>query len=210
MADRAAMTPRPVGGDEQDRAWLTVIATGGRDAEPAIEALFRKYRRQLTAFLLQRRLDEPTAEELVQDVFLRVVRGAAGFRSEAKVSSWLFQIAKNLHLDHLRKVNLEDTVDEDAWMAIESTVAVRPEADSATFAREGLHDCFERGYRAFAEAFPQPSEVLHKVVQLDWSTREVANFLQRNEGATREYLSQCRKKLRRFLEPCKSLLAEVE
>lgn len=191
---------------EQDHVWLLVVAAGGHDAERALEALFRKYRRPLIAFLVQRRLDEGTAEDLVQDVFVRVVRAAASFRGEAKVSSWLFQIARNLHLDHVRKVNVEDAVDEDAWMAIEHNVAMAP---ALATAQETLHDCFDRGYGAFAQAYPEPAEVLQKVVQLDWSTREVAQFLQRTEGATREYLSQCRKKLKRFLEPCRELLTEV-
>jgi RNA polymerase sigma-70 factor (ECF subfamily) len=197
-------------GTDQDQVWLAVIAAGGREAEKALEALFRKYRRPLLAFLLRRRLDEGTAEEVVQDVFMRVVRGAAGFRSEAKVSSWLFQIARNLHLDHLRKANLEDTVDPEAWVAIEGALAGQPACESPVSAREALQECFERGYRAFAQAHPQASEALHKVVHLEWSTRDVATFLNRTEGATREYLSQCRKKLKRFLEPCQPLLAEVE
>lgn len=194
---------------DQDLVWLKVVAAGGRDAERALEALFRKYRRPLIAFLAQRRVDESTAEDLVQEVFMRVVRSASGFREEAKVSSWLFQIARNLHLDHLRKANLEDTVDEDAWMAIEHAVAVPAACEAPASAQEALQDCFDRGYGAFAEAYPEPAAVLHKVVQLDWSTREVAHFLQRTEGATREYLSQCRKKLKRFLEPCRELLGDV-
>jgi len=194
---------------DQDHVWLQVVAAGGRDAERALEALFRKYRRPLVAFLAQRRLDEGTAEDLVQEVFVRVVRAAASFRGEAKVSSWLFQIARNLHLDHLRKANVEDTVDEDAWQAIEHSVALAPACDAPASAQEALQECFDRGYGAFAQAYPEPAEVLQKVVQLDWSTREVAQFLQRTEGATREYLSQCRKKLKRFLEPCRDLLAEV-
>jgi len=195
--------------DAQDRAWLQVVAAGGRDAERALEALFRKYRRPLLAFLLQRRLDEGSAEDLVQEVFMRVVRGADGFRGEAKVSSWLFQIARNLHVDQLRKARPEETVDEDAWMAIEHSVALAPACEAPASAHEALQDCFDRGYGAFAQAYPQASEVLDKVVKLEWSTREVAEFLERTEGATREYLSQCRKKLKRFLEPCRGLLAEL-
>jgi hypothetical protein len=41
-----------------------------------------------------------------------------------------------------------------------------------------------------------------------WSIAEVAELLERNPGATREYLSQCRKLLRPFLEPCRALLME--
>lgn len=196
-------------GAEQDRVWLAVLAAGGRDAERALESLFRKYRLPLIAFLVQRRVDPGAAEDLVQEVFVRVVRAAPGFRSEAKVSSWLFQIAKNLHLDQARKANLEETLDDDGWMAIEHSVASPAACDSPASAEQALQDCFDRGYGAFAEAYPQCSEVLDKVVHLQWSVRDVAQFLQRTEGATREYLSQCRKKLKRFLEPCRDLLAEV-
>ena len=194
---------------DQDLIWLQVVANGGRDAERALEALFRKYRRPLIAFLVQRRVDEGAAEDLVQEVFVRVVRSAGSFRHEAKVSSWLFQIARNLHLDHVRKVNLEDTVDEDAWMAIEHTTSLPAACEAPASLREALHECFERGYGAFAQVYPEPAAVLEKVVQLDWSTREIAHFLQRTEGATREYLSQCRKKLRHFVEPCRELLADM-
>src|SRR5262249_18377193 len=100
-------------------------------------------------------------------------------------------------------------MDEEGWRGIEDTMAVPPVCEAPSAAREALQDCFDRGFGAFTQAHPLASEVLHKVVHLDWSTRDVAQFLQRNEGATREYLSQCRKKLRRFLEPCRELLAEV-
>lgn len=196
-------------GVDQDRVWLSVLAAGGRDAERALEGLFRKYRRALQAFLVQRGLDHGTAEDVIQEVFIRVVRSASTFRGEAQVSTWLFQIAKNLHLDHVRKANLEDTMDDDTWMMIEGSVSVAPACESQTTLEQALQDCFDNGFAEFAKAFPQPADVLHKVVRLNWDTRDVASFLERTEGATREYLSQCRKKLKRFLEPCQELLSQT-
>lgn len=197
------------GDDEQDRLWLSRVAQGGQEGERALEALFRKYRRPLLAFLLQRRVEREEAEDLVQEAFVRVVRAAGGFRGESKVSSWLFQIARNLHLDQLRRANLEDTLDDDGWAQVEGAVATPAACDAPAAVQEALQECFDRGWKAFAEGHPQAAQVLEKVVQLDWSIRDVAGFLQRTDGATREYLSQCRKKLRRFVEPCRELLAEA-
>lgn len=200
---------QPFAEDDQDRLWLSLVAQGGRDGEKALEALFRKFRRPLIAFLAQRRVEHEAAEDLVQETFVRVVRGAAGFRGEAKVSSWLFQIARNLHLDQLRRENLEDTLDEDGWARVEGEVATPAVCESPAAVQQALQDCFDQGWRLFGEAHPQPAQVLEKVVQHGWSIRDVAGFLARTEGATREYLSQCRKKLKRFVEPCRELLEEV-
>lgn len=191
--------------DRQDRVWLQLVAEGGAPAERALEGLFRQYRRPLLRFLAQRGLDAGAAEDLVQETFVRVMRGARGFRGDARVSSWIYQIARNLHLDQLRRSRPEDTYDEDAWMRIEAEVEAPADSGEAA---EAMDDCVRRGYADYAAAYPQCAEALDKVVHLHWSTRDVAQFLQRTEGATREYLSQCRKKLRRFLEPCRVLLEE--
>lgn len=194
----------------QDRLWLDLVAQGGREGDRAVASLFRQYRRPLMAFLMQRGVDAGAAEDLVQEVFIRMVRGAAGFRCEARVSTWLFQIAANLHIDQTRKRNLEETVDEAQWHEIEGRVAspacVAGPQEAAD--AERLQECFDHGFSRFAQAHPQRAQALQNVVEHQWSVRDVAHFLGRTEGATREFLSQCRKKLREYLEPCREFLSE--
>jgi RNA polymerase sigma-70 factor (ECF subfamily) len=199
----------PIHDRDQDRLWLQLVAHGGREGDQAVASLFRRYRRPLLGFLAQRGLGAEAAEDLVQDVFIRMVKGAAGFRHEARVSSWLFQIAANLHVDQTRRVNLEDTADEAQWQHIEGTVAAQGALDAPVHtAAQDLHDCFEQGFAQFARAHPARAEALQQVVVHNWAVRDVAAFLERSEGATREFLSQCRKKLREFLEPCRGFLGE--
>lgn len=195
----------------QDRIWLDLVAGGGSQADKAVESLFRHYRRPLMGFLIQRGVGADAAEDLVQEVFIRMVRGAAGFRHQARVSSWLFQIAANLHIDQTRKLNLEETVDDAQWLQIEATVAAQhcPAGQQETASAEGLQECFDRGFSEFALAFPERAQALQQVVVHNWAVRDVAVFLNRTEGATREFLSQCRKKLREYLEPCRDFLGEV-
>ena len=195
----------------QDQLWLDLVAGGGEPGDKAVEALFRQYRRPLTVFLVQRGTHPDAAEDLVQEVFIRMVRGAAGFRHDARVSSWLFQIAANLHIDQTRKLNLEETVDDAQWLQIEATVAAQqcPAGQQETANAEGLQECFDRGFSDFALAFPERAQALQQVVVHNWAVRDVAMFLNRNEGATREFLSQCRKKLREYLEPCRDFLGEA-
>jgi RNA polymerase sigma-70 factor (ECF subfamily) len=69
-----------------------------------------------------------------------------------------------------------------------------------------LEDCVRRAYTRFAEAYADRAEILSRVAFDGWDIDDVAVALRRTNGATREYLSQCRKKLKIFLEPCKELL----
>lgn len=199
------MTPgRNEDQNREDQLWLATVAAGGPAAEGAAEMLFRRYRKPLLAFLLQRQADYAVAEDLVQETFLRAFQNAGGFRGESKVSSWLFTIARNRFLDRVRAPVREEVKSEDEWSRIAEDPAVTAKAQDALIDKD-FNDCTERGYAEFAEAHPAAAEVLKMVYQLGWSGRDIAHFLQRTEGATREYVSQCRKRLRRFLEPCQQL-----
>jgi RNA polymerase sigma-70 factor, ECF subfamily len=69
----------------------------------AYEVLVRRYQRPLFNFILRSVGDRPTAEDLLQDAFARVIQGAADFRGSSKVTTWLYTIARNLCVDHSRR-----------------------------------------------------------------------------------------------------------
>jgi RNA polymerase sigma-70 factor (ECF subfamily) len=69
----------------------------------AFEALMARHERPLWAFVRRFVGDAGTAEDLLQEVFLRVVGAAGEWRSDAKVSTWLYTIARNLCTDHARR-----------------------------------------------------------------------------------------------------------
>ncbi len=81
------------------------------------------------------------------------------------------------------------------------------QSDPPREAGGGLEDCVRKAYAAFAESHVDRAEILARVAFEGWSIEDVAAVLKRTPGATREYLSQCRKKLKAFLEPCRDYLA---
>lgn len=200
--------------DKQDRLWLSLIASRGRDAEGALRGLYDKYRKRLLRFLVHQGASEDAAEEIVQDTFLKVWKSAESFRQDAKASSWIHTIAKNGLISRARRASPVAFMDEEALQASEAVyrennataclLAVRSQD-----AQTALQECYEHAYGQFAGQFPGCAEALNRVVQDGWSIDEVAAMLQRTNGATREFLSQCRKKLKRFLEPCAPLLKEL-
>ncbi len=66
--------------------------------------LLKRHQGPLFNFILRQVHVRSVAEDLVQDVFVRVVQNAADFKHEARFSTWLYAIARNLCVDHLRKM----------------------------------------------------------------------------------------------------------
>jgi RNA polymerase sigma-70 factor (ECF subfamily) len=79
----------------------------------AFETLLGRHKRGVFAFILRFCNDRHTAEELLQDVFLRVVDNAQKFEQRSKFTTWLYAIARNLCIDHLRKMRHRKTTSLD-------------------------------------------------------------------------------------------------
>jgi RNA polymerase sigma-70 factor (ECF subfamily) len=69
----------------------------------AFTLLVRRHQTPLYNFALRQLRSGPLAEEVVQDAFVRVVHNAAEFKHEARFSTWLYTIARNLCIDQMRK-----------------------------------------------------------------------------------------------------------
>jgi RNA polymerase sigma-70 factor (ECF subfamily) len=85
--------------DEDARLMLAF----GRGDAAAFEALFRRWSGPLLRYLERMLRDRASAEELVQEVFLRVHRARDRYAPEARFSTWLYRIATNLALNELRR-----------------------------------------------------------------------------------------------------------
>ncbi|MDQ6888516.1 MAG: sigma-70 family RNA polymerase sigma factor [Gemmatimonadota bacterium] len=86
------------------------LAKQGR--ESAFQELVRRYERPVFSLIFRMVRDRETAEDLSQDTFIKVLNNIDRYRPEFKLSSWLFKIANNLTIDHLRRRTL-DTVSID-------------------------------------------------------------------------------------------------
>src|SRR6059058_1237614 len=75
--------------------------------EPAFRELVRRYERPVFSLLYRMVRDRALAEDLAQETFVKVLNGLASYRAEFKFSSWIFKIANNAAIDHLRKRDLD-------------------------------------------------------------------------------------------------------
>lgn len=89
-----------VSADTNDETLMVRYQRGDRQA---FALLVRRHHRPVYNFVLRQLRQPNTAEDVTQEVFLRVVQNASEFKHEARFSTWMYAIARNLCIDHLRK-----------------------------------------------------------------------------------------------------------
>src|SRR5258706_7786235 len=93
-----------------DAEVMLMVKTGD---ESAFAYLVHKYRRQMVGFMYRMCHNPAAAEELAQEVFLRVYRSRVSYEASAKFNTWLYRIATNLAANHARDTRherMENTV----------------------------------------------------------------------------------------------------
>ena len=83
---------------------MAVIRRAQRGDERAFALIVRAYEAPIFNYVLRMVGDRTLAEDLTQDVFLRVFRGLRGYSRRARFTTWLFQVAKNRVIDEMRAV----------------------------------------------------------------------------------------------------------
>jgi RNA polymerase sigma-70 factor, ECF subfamily len=183
--DRGA-GPREPGGDRELAA--RVLAGDG----DAFEGLYRQHSHRLYN-LVYRMAGAAEADDLLQDVFLQAYRKLGTYKGDSSLGTWLYRLAANLCLDHLRSRQgkmgqVTDSLDEDDAAPVPSPF--RPaEANNARLDLEQAVAALPPSYRA---AF-----VLHDVE--GYQHDEIAAILGIAEGSSKSLLHKARLRLRLLL-----------
>jgi len=159
-------------------------------------ALFRECHRTVR--------DSEEARDLVQEAFIKVWRRCATFRGESELTPWVRSILRHGILDRLKRRETNVPMEDDGRMTREveaalAAAAAGPPAAEAEIGRGELDTCFARCWARFEAAAPVHATVLTWVVEDGLSHEQIAQLLGRTPGATREFISQCRKRARLHL-----------
>ena len=182
---------------------VVALAQQGRDA--AYRELIRRYERPVFSLVFRMVRDRELAEDLAQDTFVKVLQHIDRYRPEFKFSSWLFKIANNVAIDHLRRRQL-DTVSIDGSPYAATTDAAQDSALDVASKGESALDLIEARElgsaieRAIASLRPEyRSCILLRHVE-DRSYEEIAATLDLPLGTVKTYIHRARQELRRALE----------
>lgn len=112
---------------QEDRMSLeeTLLRRCARGEENAFRELVERLEKPLINFLYRFVGERHAAEDLFQETFVRVIRGLPGFRPEASLDTWIYTIARNLALDHLKARRRHREVPLDRPMAGEGGRVLR-------------------------------------------------------------------------------------
>lgn len=179
------------------------LAQEGR--ELAFRELVRRYERPVFSLVYRMVRDRETAEDLAQDAFIKVLNHIDRYSPEFKFLSWVFKIANNVAIDHLRRRRL-DTVSMDgsphASSAAEveaSTFDVSSDQESALDEMEAreLGDAIES---AIGQLRPEYRSCIMLRHVEGRSYEEIASTLDLPLGTVKTYIHRARHELRRALE----------
>jgi len=91
-----------------------------------LAVLFERHHVSLFNFFLRLTGNRGISEDLVQDVFTRILKYRTTYKGESRFTTWMYQIARNVHVDHLRKSKDELSLD-DRWEDVPSRDASPPD-----------------------------------------------------------------------------------
>ncbi len=75
-----------------------------------IESLWKEYYNQLLMFVIKRVSDKAIAEDILQDVFIKIISNIESLEDSTKIKSWIFQITRNTIIDHFRDSKLSGNI----------------------------------------------------------------------------------------------------
>jgi RNA polymerase sigma-70 factor (ECF subfamily) len=167
--------------------------------EASFNYLVQKYHRAMIHFLFRMVRNQAVAEELAQEVFLRVYRSRESYRAEAKFTTWLYRIATNLAVNHARDTKHERSAQTIYLDAPDPETGTTPDVadDELSVEQRLMRDERMAAIRTHVMALPERQRMavlMHKYQGMDY--RQIGEVLKLSESATKSLLFRAYQTLR--------------
>ena len=190
-------------GQMDDAAIMMELRAGNM---AGFDYLIQKYRKPIIHFMYRMVHNQALAEELAQEVFLRVYRSRETYRAEARFSTWLYRIATNLGVNHARDTRNERAASKVYLDQPDPETGSTPDVADATPSIEAdlLRKERLQAIRQHVLALPERQRMavlMHKYEEMDY--KQIGEVLKLSESATKSLLFRAyqtlREKLKSFL-----------
>ena len=186
---------------------VVVLALDGR--EPAHRELIKRYERPVFSLVFRLVQNRELAEDLTQDTFVKVLSHLDRYSADFKFSSWLFKIANNVAIDHLRKRQLDTlSLDGSPFATTEDTVeGTRFDVDDGRenpqeeMESKELGSAIEQAIRSLRPEYR--SCILLRHIE-GRSYEEIAGTLDIPVGTVKTYIHRARHKLQLALQDART------
>ncbi len=187
---------------DEERNLIERAIAGDRQAA---EDFVRAHQASLYAYMLRMTGRPDVAEDVVQDAFVRALTNLHRFDFRFRFSTWLFTIAKRLHVNACQKH--KPSYDSDVVGGWEGR-GRGPEAP--TIDDEVSVNAKHELQVALAQLTDEQREVVVLFHQLDWPIAQIAEYMDMPEGTVKSHLHRGRAKLRRLITESESSFSRVE
>lgn len=177
---------------KDDAALVREILAGSEEA--AFE-LVKRFEKPVFALILRMVRDRPLAEDLAQEAFVKAFRALDSFHQDRKFSSWLFKIAHNTTIDHLRRATPDEVpleTDGEGLDPLATLSAPEIEEPDRQAARRDMRDAFEL---CLSRLRPDYRQVVVLRFQEGLSYEEIAEICELPMGTVKTHLHRARKQL---------------
>jgi RNA polymerase sigma-70 factor (ECF subfamily) len=183
------------------------------DAE-GFELLMRRYERPLYNFILRSVHRRERADELLQDVFMKVVQRSSEFKGNSKFSTWLYTIARNLCIDDSRKMvfrrhkslDAPSRPDEEGPSLLDRTAASEPGVDRQTIAKD-----LQLRIQTAVEDLPEEQREVFLMRQMQGlAFKEIADVIGVPENTVKSRMRYALERLQRALEEYRDYVQELK
>jgi RNA polymerase sigma factor (sigma-70 family) len=191
--------------------FMEACRDGGQRIDGALRSLDRSYFGVLYRESVRAIGDRDVARDLVQETFIKVWQRCATFRGESELLPWVRTILRRHILDWVRQPHREVPLEDDSGLTPAALAQITQLSTEQGVAPEDalkqrqLAEVFQRCWARFAQACPEHALVIAWIAEDGLSHEEIAALLERTPGATREFISQCRKRARTYLAEWHSL-----
>ena len=203
----AAMPPTSASAREEltKLSDIEVVALAQQGKENAYRELLARYERPVFSLVFRMVRDRETAEDLAQETFVKVLNNIDRYSPDFKFSSWLFKIANNLTIDHLRRRRLDtisiegapDAVTAESAKATSITIVAGDESPLEELESRELGQAIER---AIAKLRPEYRACIMLRHVEDRSYEEIAEIVKLPLGTVKTYIHRARHELRVALD----------
>jgi RNA polymerase sigma-70 factor (ECF subfamily) len=154
-----------------------------------LESIYTDFHSRLHRFIAGRVPDPDTAEDILQDVYLKIHANIGGLREEDRLESWIYQITRNAIIDHYRRARPQDELSE----ALASSPDDEPDAVSQLASSvKGMLDCLPDKYREALELTElQGLSQVELAARLDITVSGAKSRVQRAREKLKEAFLDC-------------------
>jgi RNA polymerase sigma-70 factor (ECF subfamily) len=196
--------------DEADEDLMVLYQRG---EVRAFELLLSRHRKPVYNFILRFVGDRETAEDLLQEAFIRVIKGAEAYKRQAKFTTWLYTIARNLCVDqtrrrkHRKHASLDAPIDsgDDSGTLLDVIPSNEMASDRKSVNKQ-LHATMQRAIEALSE---EQREVFLMREFLDMPFKQIADVVGVPENTVKSRMRYALEKLRLELDEYKDIAKTV-